>query len=174
MNEELTGKYLTFKLENEEYGLQIMKVHEIIGMMNVTRVPRMPDFLRGVINLRGKLIPVVDLRNKFSLPHQKDTLKTCIIVVQISVDAAKVVVGIIVDSVSEVLHIENQQIEPAMEFGTRINTEFLLGLGKIDGKVVILLNIDHVLNLNDNQGLQQILKQQDQTHPLQNQEQANG
>lgn len=151
------GKYLTFKLGTEEYGLEVLKVQEIIGLMNVTRVPRMPVFLRGVINLRGKLIPVVEMRKKFELPSVSDTDKTCIIVVQILLVGMKVTLGIIVDSVAEVLNIEQEQLEDAPAFGTQINTEFMLGMGKVGPRVVILLDIDRVLSLEDHKSLHQMV-----------------
>lgn len=139
------GKYLTFELGGEEYGLEILKVQEIIGMMNVTRVPRTPSYVRGVINLRGKVIPVVDLRLKFSMDSQEDTEKTCIIVVQITTATSQVITGIIVDEVSEVLDIAGDQIEPPPAFGTTVDTDFIMGMGKIDQKVVMLLDVDKVL-----------------------------
>lgn len=141
----LAGKYLTFRLGNEDYGLQILKVQEIIGIMNVTRVPRMPTFVRGIINLRGKLIPVVDMREKFAMARQEDTLKTCIIVVQVAMAGARITMGVIVDNVSEVINVFEQQIEPPPTFGTDIETAFMLAMGKVGQKVVILLDIDRVL-----------------------------
>ena len=143
------GKYLTFVLGQEEYGLEILKVQEIMGMMDVTRVPRAPVFVRGVINLRGKVIPVMELRSKFSMDAIDDTEKTCIIVVQVAQDDGTVTMGIIVDEVSEVLDIEGAQIEPAPEFGCGVNTDFILGMGKIGDKVVMLLDVDKVLSSNE-------------------------
>ena len=144
-----SGKYLTFKLGVEEYGLEILKVQEIIKMMDITRVPRTPAFVRGVINLRGKVIPVVDLRLKFGMESRETTDKTCVIVVQAaqaSAASGSVTMGTIVDEVSEVLNISNAQIEPAPEFGTSVNTDFILGMGKVAKKVVMLLDIDKVLS----------------------------
>jgi purine-binding chemotaxis protein CheW len=140
------GKYLTFKLAAEEYGLEILKVQELIGMMRVTRVPQVPPFIRGVINLRGKVIPVIDLRLKFGLQSQTDTERTCIIVVQIAQGERRVVTGILVDDVSEVLNITADQIEPPPSFGAMIATDFILGMGKVGQKVVMLLDIDRVLS----------------------------
>ena len=123
------GKYLTFKLGAEEYGLEILKVQEIIKMMDITRVPRTPAFVRGVINLRGKVIPVVDLRLKFGMESRETTDKTCVIVVQVaqaSAASGAVTMGTIVDEVSEVLDISGGQIEPPPEFGTSVNTDFIL------------------------------------------------
>jgi len=138
------GKYLTFKLGGEIYGLEILKVQEIIGMMDVTRVPKTPDFVRGVINLRGKVIPVIDLRVKFRLEAREDTDRTCIIVVQMVRVDCQVTMGIIVDEVSEVLDLGDDQIEPSPSFGENVDTGFILGMGKIDQRVVTLLDIDAV------------------------------
>jgi len=140
------GKYLTFQLGGEVYGLEILKVQEIIGMLNVTRVPRTPDFVRGVINLRGKVIPLVDLRLKFGLEGQEDTEKTCIIVVQVVRAEQEVTVGIVVDEVSEVLDVAADRIEPPPSFGTAVKTDFILGMGKVGRKVVMLLDVDCVLS----------------------------
>ncbi len=134
------GKYLTFFLAGEEYGLEILKVSEIIGMQPITRVPRMPDFVRGVINLRGKVIPITDLRSKFGMEH--DGIEdSCIIVVQMR----GIQTGIVVDRVSEVVAITEADIEDAPSFGAGIRTEFLLGIGKTGGRVRLLLDIDRVL-----------------------------
>ena len=149
VGEKLAGKYLTFKLAEEEYGLEILKVQEIIQMQAVTRVPRTPDYVRGVINLRGKVIPVIDLRKKFGLDTVKDTEKTCIIVVQISHGEGKVTMGIIIDEVKEVLDIRGENIEETPTFGSSINTEFILGMGKIGASVKILLDIDKVMNARE-------------------------
>ncbi len=139
------GKYLTFKMGNEEYGIEIMKVFEIIGIMEITPVPRTPKFIRGVINLRGKIIPVVDLRIKFDLPPKSDTERTCIIVVQITRESNQTTMGIIVDDVSEVLYIGDDQIEPTPSFGANVNTEFIMGVGQINQMVIMLLDIDKIL-----------------------------
>ncbi len=144
------GKYLTFQLRGEIYGLEILKVQEIIGMMKVTRVPRTPAFIRGVINLRGKVIPVVDLRLKFSMESQADTEKTCIIVVQVIREGGlKITMGMLVDEVAEVVNIESSQIEPTPELGAGIDTDFILGIGKVGQKVVMLLDIDKVLTVGE-------------------------
>jgi purine-binding chemotaxis protein CheW len=144
--ENLAGKYLTFCLQQEIYGLAILKVQEIIGIMPVTQVPRMPQFVRGVINLRGKIIPVIDLRIHFGLDGQQDTNKTCIIVVQIRRDDHRdVTMGVIVDEVAEVINLKNEQIEPAPSFGSAVDTDFILGMGKANQKVIMLLDIDQVL-----------------------------
>jgi purine-binding chemotaxis protein CheW len=143
------GKYLTFKLANEEYGLEILKVREIIGLMEITKVPRTPDYIRGVINLRGKVIPVMDLRVKFLMEKTEDTNETCIIVVDVTRGDHSVLMGTLVDSVSEVLDIAAGEIEDAPSFGTDVNTDFILGMGKTRDKVIILLDIDQVMASED-------------------------
>ncbi|MDZ4859035.1 MAG: chemotaxis protein CheW [Candidatus Hydrogenedentes bacterium] len=140
------GQYLTFLLGAEIYGLAILKVQEIIGLMPVTKVPRTPHYVRGVINLRGKVIPVVELRTKFEMEQRADTNMTCIIVVQVASSAKNVTLGIIVDEVAEVLAITADQLEPAPSFGNGVNTEFILGIGKAGAKVVVLLDVDRVLS----------------------------
>jgi purine-binding chemotaxis protein CheW len=147
--DELAGKYLTFRLGGEEFGLGILKVQEIIKMMDITRVPRTPAFMRGVINLRGKVVPVVDLRTKFEMDATESNEKTCIIVVQVGHHAGHLIMGLIVDEVSEVLDIPAEQIEPPPEFGATVDTTFLLGLGKLDRKVVMLLDVDTVLSVEE-------------------------
>jgi purine-binding chemotaxis protein CheW len=146
IKEAEAGKYLTFRLSREEYGLEILKVQEIIGIMNVTHVPKLPDFVRGVINLRGKVIPVVELRRKFGMTAQEDTEKTCVIVVQDASEARSKTIGIIVDEVSEVMDIAADYIEPRPSFGQSVDTEFILGVGRVDSKVIMLLDIDNVLS----------------------------
>ena len=145
----LAGKYLTFRLAQEEYGLEILKVQEIIQLQAITRVPRTPPYVRGVINLRGKVIPVVDLRAKFGIEGAEDTERTCIIVVQIQAGDAMLVIGILIDEVREVLDIRAENIEESPSFGSSVETEFILGMGKVNGQVKILLDIDRVLNASD-------------------------
>jgi len=139
------GKFLTFFLAGEEYGLEILKVHEIIGLLPITRVPRTPAYIRGVINLRGKVIPIVDLRAKFGMPHEGDARESCIIVVQVQ----GVQIGIVVDKVSEVVSVADADIEPPPSFGADVPTDFLLGLGKSSGRVRLLLDIDRVLSTSE-------------------------
>lgn len=136
------GKFLTFYLGEEEYGLEILKVQEIIGLMSITRVPRTPEFVRGVINLRGKVIPIVDLRSKFRMEAVADTEETCIIVVQ----TQGVQFGVVVDRVSEVVDLKDENIEEAPEFGAEIDTDYILGMGKSGTRVRILVDIDRVLS----------------------------
>lgn len=147
--QDLAGKYLTFQLDSEIYGLAILNVQEIIGIMAVTRVPRTPDFIRGVINLRGRVIPVIDFRLKFSLPAAEDSERTCIIVVQVKWHDTLITIGIIVDEVSEVLNVQGEQIENTPEFGANVNTEFILGIGKVNGRIIMLLDVEKALTTGD-------------------------
>jgi len=140
-----TGKYLTFMLGDETYGIGILKVKEIIGMMPITSVPRTLEFVKGVINLRGKVIPVIDLRLKFSMESIPYSERTCIIVVEIDTQDGSVLIGVVVDAVSEVLNIEEKEIEETPSFGASLDTEYISGMAKTDGGVKILLNIDRVL-----------------------------
>jgi purine-binding chemotaxis protein CheW len=146
------GKYLTFVLGVEEYGIEILKVREIIGVMDITPVPRTPHYIKGVINLRGKVIPVIDLRLKFDMEEKEYTNETCIIVV----DVQSVLIGIVVDTVSEVVDIVSDNIDPAPSFGSTVDTDFILGMAKIGDKVKILLDIDKVLSVEELQIMQGI------------------
>jgi purine-binding chemotaxis protein CheW len=150
---EKEGKYLTFALANEEYGLEILKFREIIGYMDITNVPQTPMFVKGVINLRGQVIPVVDLRLKFSMEEAEVTEQTCIIVVEIEQDERTFQTGIVVDHVQEVLDIAEDQIEDAPQFGSAVDTNFIMGMGKIGEDVKILLDIDKVLGGDNLSGL---------------------
>lgn len=150
------GKYLTFSLAGEEYGIGILKVKEIIGMMSITMVPQTPSYLKGVINLRGKVIPVVDLRLKFGMESIEYNERTCIIVVEISGTGRTVHMGIVVDSVSEVLNIKAGDIEETPNFGTKLNTEYILGMAKSAGGIKILLDIDKVLSAEEISGLAKV------------------
>jgi purine-binding chemotaxis protein CheW len=143
------GKYLTFNLAGEEYGIGILKVKEIIGMMPVTVVPQTPAYIKGVINLRGKVIPVIDLRLKFAIAAADYTERTCIIVVEITTAGRTVLMGIVVDSVSEVLNIKGADIEDTPTFGAKLNTEFILGMAKVAGGIKILLDIDRILSIEE-------------------------
>jgi purine-binding chemotaxis protein CheW len=143
---EKEGKYLTFTLADEDYGIGILKIKEIIGMMPITSVPQTPDFVKGVVNLRGKVIPVMDLRLRFGMSGIDYTERTCIIVVEIGGQIGTVLVGIVVDAVSEVLSIKAEDIEETPAFGIKLNTEFILGMAKIEGGVKILLDINKVIN----------------------------
>lgn len=139
------GKFLSFYLKQEEYGIEILKVQEIIGILPITRVPRTPEFVRGVINLRGKIIPVTDLRSKFNMEEREENNETCIIVVQ----TYGLEIGVIVDKVSEVLDIADAEIEDVPSFGTDVSTDYLLGIGNTNGRVRLLLDIDRILTANE-------------------------
>jgi purine-binding chemotaxis protein CheW len=149
------GKYLTFALGKEEYGLEILKVREIIGYMDITAIPQTPDYVKGVINLRGQVIPVIDLRAKFGMESTERTDETCIIVVEINSGKNRFSTGIVVDRVSEVLDIAGGNIENSPEFGSSVDTQFILGMGKVGESVKILLDIDKVLQ---NSGCEELAK----------------
>ena len=142
---EQEGKYLAFILDNETYGIEILRVREIIGLMDVTTVPQTPEYMKGVINLRGKVIPVIDLRLKFSMQEKEHTDETCVIVVEVNNTS----IGIIVDSVSEVLEITRGEIEESPHFGQDIDTSYIMGLGKVKEKIVILLDIEEILSYEE-------------------------
>ena len=142
---DIEGKFLTFVLGEEIYGIEILKASEIIGLMDITTVPQTPDYMKGVINLRGKVIPVIDLRKKFSMQEGVHTQETCVIVVEVNSSS----IGLIVDSVSEVSDITGEEIENAPSFGQGIDTSFIMGLGKVKDKIIILLDIDAVLSTEE-------------------------
>jgi len=148
------GKFLTFQLLNEEYGLEILTVREIIGIMDITTVPQTPAYVKGVINLRGQVIPVIDLRLKFGMPEGEYGKRTCIVVV--NVDGLQM--GIVVDTVSEVMDIDSASIEATPSFGTRLNTDYILGMGKVQGAVKILLDIGEVLTSEEMVMMEEIAK----------------
>jgi purine-binding chemotaxis protein CheW len=154
--EARAGLYLTFVLGSETYGIEILKVQEIIGMMRVTAVPKTPEFVRGVINLRGRVIPVVDLRRKFGMESKGDTDRTCVIVLQVARVEGHVTMGIIVDEVAEVVDVAGEQIEPPPTLGAGVRTEFVLGMGKIEDAVVILLDVNRVLSDDEMEVLQEV------------------
>jgi purine-binding chemotaxis protein CheW len=142
----LSGKYLSFTLGGELFGLPVLKVREIIRLTNITPIPKMPPFLKGVINLRGKIVPVVDLRIRFNLENAESTERTCIIVAQVKMQTnALINMGLIVDGVEEVLNIAATDIESTPDFGSKLEAEFIQGLAKVKGKVTALLDIDRVL-----------------------------
>jgi len=140
------GKILTFNLAKEEYGIPILKVKEIIGIMEITEVPRMPEFIRGVINLRGKIIPVMDLRIRFGIEAKEYTNRTCIIVIDILEANHKKQIGVIVDTVSEVVHLMEADVEHPPSYNTNLEEDFINGIGKVKGRMIILLDIDQILN----------------------------
>ena len=151
MNETGAGaiQYLTFQLEEEVFAFDIAKVREVLDFTDVTRVPQTPEFMRGVINLRGNVVPVVDMRLKFGMPATPKTVNTCVIIVEVTVDGEALVLGAMADSVQEVLDLEQEQIEPAPRIGTRLNTEFIRGMGKRGEEFIIILDIDRVFSWNE-------------------------
>ncbi|MCL4784146.1 MAG: chemotaxis protein CheW [Bryobacterales bacterium] len=152
------GKYLVFHLGQEEFGIQVLKVREIMGIQDITAVPQTPHHVKGVINLRGKVIPVVDLRLKFGLPEQEYTQRTCIIVTQVNSEAGPMLMGIVVDGVAEVLNLATAEIEDTPDFGDGTATPYLLGMAKVKGKVKILLEIEQVLTSQDLRRLEAMLQ----------------
>jgi purine-binding chemotaxis protein CheW len=152
------GKYLTFLIGKEEFGVGVLKVREIMGMQDITALPLTPPYLKGVINLRGKITPVVDLRLKFGMPGIESTERTCIIVVQIKGISAPLPVGIVVDEVSEVLAMAPGDIEDTPDFGAAVATDYILGMARIKGKVRILLDIDRVLSSREIQSLEAVMQ----------------
>lgn len=141
-----TAQYLTFKLDDEVFALDISQVREVLDFTALTRVPRTPDFMRGVINLRGSVVPVVDMRLKFGMTKTEQTVNTCVIIVEINLDGEKIILGALADSVQEVIDLEPDQVEPAPRIGTRLNTDFIKGMGKREDHFVIILEIDRIFS----------------------------
>ncbi len=139
-------QYLTFNLDKETFALDISRVREVLDYTQVTKVPRTPEFMRGVINLRGTVVPVVDLRIKFGLARTEKTVNTCIIIAEVTVDNETTVLGALADSVQEVIDLEPGAIEPAPRIGTRLNTEFIKGMGKQHEKFLMILDIDKIFS----------------------------
>ena len=162
------GKYLTFSMADEEYGIGILEIKEIIGMMPITPVPQTPGFVKGVVNLRGKVIPVIDLRLRFGMPSVDYTERTCIIVVEMEEQETTVLIGIVVDAVSEVLNIKAGDIEQTPTFGTKLNIDYILGMAKMEGGVKILLDISRVLTQDE---LVSVSKMEKGLSPLQSEAQ---
>ncbi len=144
-----TTQFLTFKLADEVFALDISQVREVLDFTNITKVPRTPDFMRGVINLRGSVVPVVDMRLKFGMDRTEKTVNTCIIIVEIDVDGDKTILGALADSVQEVIELEHGQIEPPPKIGTRLRTEFIKGMGKRDDNFIIILDIDKIFSADE-------------------------
>ncbi len=143
------GQYLTFTLDAEIYAIRITQVREVLDLAKITKVPRMPEFMRGVINLRGGVVPVIDLRLKFNIGIGEDTVDTCIIILEISIDDEVAIIGAIADSVKEVITLEPDQIEPAPKIGTRLQTDFISGMSKKDEEFIILLDITRVFSIEE-------------------------
>ena len=144
-----TTQYLTFKLDEEIFALDIAKVKEVLDFTEITKIPQTPEFMKGVINLRGGVVPVVDMRLKFSMSETVKTVNTCIIIVEVSIEEETTVLGALVDSVQEVLDLEPGQIEPAPRIGTRLRTEFIKGMGKRDNHFIMILDIDKVFSADE-------------------------
>ena len=145
----VTTQYLTFKLGEEVYAVDISKVREVLDFTTVTKVPRTPDFMRGVINLRGSVVPVVDMRLKFGMSGTEKTVNTCIIILEVRVDSETTILGALADSVQEVIDLDSENIEPAPRIGTKLKTEFITGMGKQNDRFVIILNIDEVFSAGE-------------------------
>lgn len=157
MAEELEAtQYLTFVLDAEVFAVDVSKVREILEMSSITKVPQMPDFMRGVINLRGCVVPVIDLRLKFCMAEAAQTVNTCIVVVEVDMDGERIVLGALADSVQEVIEIDPAQIEPAPHIGSNLKTEFIRGMGKHDGRFVMILDIDKVFSSNELAAVQKV------------------
>ena len=143
-----TTQYLSFKLGDEVFALDISKVREVLEFTSVTKVPQTPDFMRGVINLRGGVVPVIDMKLKFGMDETEKSINTCVIITEVEMDDGELtVLGALADSVQEVFDMHEEEIEPAPKLGTQLNTEFLMGMGKKDDEFVLLLDIDKVFNL---------------------------
>ncbi len=142
-------QHLTFKLDEEVFAIDISKVREVLEYTDVTKVPQTPAFMKGVINLRGHVVPVVDLRLKFGMPEAEKTVNTCIIIVEVNVDEETAVLGALADSVEEVHDFEHDQIEPAPKIGTRLKTDFIKGMGKRDDQFIMILDIDKVFSSDE-------------------------
>jgi purine-binding chemotaxis protein CheW len=146
---EVSTQYLTFKLGEEIFALDVAEVREILDFTTVTKVPRTPTFMRGVINLRGSVVPVMDLRLKFGMSFTEKTVNSCIIVVEMTIEGNNVVIGVLADAVQEVIDLEPEQIEPAPCIGTKLNMEFILGMGKHNGTFMMILDIDRIFESSD-------------------------
>jgi len=144
-----TKQYLTFKLNEEIFGVDVAQVREILDYIKITKVPQTPDFMCGVINLRGSVVPVIDMNMKFGMKKTEKTVNTCIVVVEVDVEGDIIIIGALVDSVQEVFEIEPQNIEPAPKIGTKLNTEFIKGMGKREGEFIIILEIDKVFSFEE-------------------------
>jgi len=144
-----TTQYLTFKLGDEVFALDISKVREVLDFTSVTKVPRTPEFMRGVINLRGSVVPVVDLRLKFGMSKTENGVNTCVIITEVTVDGDTTILGALSDSVQEVLDLDAEHIAPAPKIGTKLRTEFIKGMGKRDDRFIIILDVDKVFSADE-------------------------
>jgi purine-binding chemotaxis protein CheW len=153
-----TKQYLTFRVGEEDFALDVSNVREILEFTSITKVPKTPEYMRGVINLRGSVVPVLDMRLKFGLTEAKETIDTCIVVLEVDIDGEKTVIGALVDSVQEVFELDPQHIEPAPRIGTRLRTDFIKGMGKRDDRFIIILNIDRVFSSEELTVVQELEK----------------
>lgn len=144
-----TVQYLTFKMAEEIFAFDVAKVREILELIPITKVPQTPEFMRGVINLRGSVVPVIDLRLNFGMRCTEDTVNTCIIVVEVNLNGEPIVLGVLADSVQEVVEMEPDLIEPPPKLGTRLKTEFIKGMGKVEDNFVMILDIDKVFSADE-------------------------
>jgi len=144
-----TVQYLTFMLSDEVFAIDVVKVREILEFTSISKVPQTPEFMRGVINLRGSVVPVIDLRLNFGMECTEQTVNTCIIVVEVNLDGENIVLGALADSVQEVVEMEPSLIEPPPHIGTKLNTDFIKGMGKVDNEFVMILDVDKVFSSDD-------------------------
>jgi purine-binding chemotaxis protein CheW len=159
-----TGKHLVFRLEGEEYGFPVLKVQEIVRWTEVTRVPRVPEFILGVINLRGRVVPVIDLHARFGLPPAPVTPRTCVIVLQVAREGGLLMSGVVADDVLEVLDVPAEQIGPPPEFGGRVHTEFIAGIVQAEGRVILLLSAEKILDNRDWKFVEKVVEEKEQAH----------
>lgn len=149
MDENITNQYLTFRVDHEQYAINVINIREVLEFQTVSRVPRMPDYMRGIINLRGSVVPVLDLKMKFGLGSTDKSIDTSVIVTEVNLDGDEVVIGLLTDSVNEVVDIDTDQIAPAPNIGTKIDSSFIEGMGKKGDQFIIILNIDNVLSKSE-------------------------
>ena len=147
--ETTTSQYLSFGIGEELFAVDVAKVREVLEIMPITKIPRAPEFMKGVINVRGSVVPVVDLRIKFGMAEAEDTVDTCIVVMEVEMETETIVLGAKVDAVEEVVDLDSDQIEPAPKIGTRLNTDFIKGIGKSEDKFIILLDIDRMFSTEE-------------------------
>lgn len=151
------NQYLTFKLSGEEFGIGILKVREIIEYTSPTQVPMVPEYIKGVINLRGNVVPVIDLKAKFNMPGSEATKRSCVVIVEVTMDGEEITMGILIDAVSEVLEISPRDISPAPSFGAKINVDFIQGMARVDREFIILLDIERILSTEEIAVMNQVI-----------------
>ena len=158
-----TRSYLAFELDKEIFGVDVLQVREILEYTTITRIPQLPGYICGVINLRGSVVPVINMREKFGMEQTEFTVDTCIVVVEIEIDNERSIIGALVDSVEEVFELEPKEIEPAPRMGTRLNTRFIKGMGKRNERFIILLDIDKVFSTEELLALQEVTESETET-----------